>query len=277
MIKAITAALLASAIGSVALAQSNIDDLVTETINFEKQDSDATATARKMYGRDFRIVQAKRVWLEEPTDGYDQMVVLLGEARGCATGCFVSALYYDDKQWLEVWRVPGKSVGLGPVAATGMKPLYDGHRLWKWSGAAYMAQPVPQEQKPRTPTENELKAATEALKERFQGGSEEPEAPNVEAVDVNLKNGDEVAIKVLSTYYCGNSACPVVFLDGKKQLIDVLEAWGPDFSVIDERDDNDRRLIEVATQDGIATYSLGDKNPRSVINAMKITIAGQKR
>ena len=37
MIKAITAALFASAIGSVALAQSNIDDLVTETINLEKQ------------------------------------------------------------------------------------------------------------------------------------------------------------------------------------------------------------------------------------------------
>jgi len=277
VIKAITAALLASAIGSVALAQSNIDDLVTETINFEKQDSDATATARKMYGRDFRIVQAKRVWLEEPTDGYDQMVVLLGEARGCATGCFVSALYYDDKQWLEVWRVPGKSVGLGPVAATGMKPLYDGHRLWQWSGTAYMAQPVPQERKNRTPTEDELKAATEALKERFKGGSEPLEPSNVLAQDVNIKDGDETAILVRSNYYCGNSACPVIFLDGKKQLIDVLEAWGPDFSVIDERDDNNRHLIEVATQDGVVTYSLGDKNPRSVINAMKITIAGQKR
>ena len=52
---------------------------------------------------------------------------------------------------------------------------------------------------------------------------------------------------------------------------------GTRFSVIDERDDNNRHLIEVATQDGVATYSLGDKNPRSVINAMKITIAGQKR
>ncbi|TIO24863.1 MAG: hypothetical protein E5X96_08800, partial [Mesorhizobium sp.] len=145
------------------------------------------------------------------------MVVRLGEARGCATGCFVAALYYDDKQWLEIWRMPGKT---------------DGRRLWQWSGAAYMAQPIPQERKNRAPTEEELKAATEALKERFKGGSEPLEPANVLAQDVDLKTGDEAAILVRSTYYCGNAACPVVFLDGKKQVIDVVQAWGPDFSVI---------------------------------------------
>ncbi|MBK0024396.1 hypothetical protein IAE29_22780 [Ochrobactrum sp. S46] len=277
MIRVITAALLAGVMMTNASAQSGIEDLVTETIDFSKQEPEPTATARKMFGRDFRVVQANRVWLEEPTDGFDQMVVLLGEARGCATGCFVSALYYDDKQWLEVWRVPGKTVGLGAVSPTGMKPLYDGKRLWKWSGAAYMAQPIPQEQKQRTPTEEELKAATEALKARYKGGSEELGAPTASAIDVNLKAGDEVAIAISSTYYCGNSACPVVFLDGKKRLIDVLEAWGPDFSVTDERDENDRHLIEVATHDGVATYSLGKKEPQSVIEPMKITVAGQKR
>lgn len=277
MIGAIAAALLASTIASAAFAQSAIDQIVTETIDFEKPDTDATATARKMYGRDYRVVQANRVWLEEPTDGYDQMVVRLGEARGCATGCFVAALYYDDKQWLEIWRMPGKTVGLGAVSATGMKPIFDGRRLWQWSGAAYMAQPIPQERKNRAPTEEELKAATEALKERFKGGSEPLEPANVLAQDVDLKTGDEAAILVRSTYYCGNAACPVVFLDGKKQVIDVVQAWGPDFSVIDERDDNNRRMVEVATQDGVATYSLGEKEPRSVIEPMKITIAGQKR
>lgn len=277
MIKAMMAALLVFTAVMPAAAQSEIDKIVTETIDFEKPDADATATARKMYGREYRIVQANRVWLEEKTEGYDQIVVRLGEARGCATGCFVSALYYDDKQWLEVWRMPGKTVGLGPVGVTGMKPIYDGRRLWQWSGTAYMAQPIPQEQKGRTPTEAELKAATEALKERYKGGSDPLVPSNVDAVDIKLKAGDEVAIRVSSTYYCGNAACPVVFLDGKKQVIDVLLAWGPDFSVIDERDENDRRLIEVATRDGVATYSLGEQEPRSVIEAMKITIAGQKR
>lgn len=277
MIRIFTAAIMAGVMVTTAWAQSGLDNLVTETIDFSKQEPEATATARKMFGRDFRVVQANRVWLEEPTDGFDQLVVLLGEARGCATGCFVSALYYDDKQWLEVWRVPGKTVGLGAVSPTGMKPLYDGKRLWKWSGAAYMAQPIPQDQKQRTPTEEELKAVTAALKERYKGGSEELAAPDTSAIDVNLKDGNEVAIAVSSNYYCGNSACPVVFLDGKKQLIDVLEAWGPDFSVTDERDDNGRHLVEVATQGGVATYSLGNKEPRSIIEPMKITVAGQKR
>ncbi|MFE0236674.1 hypothetical protein ACFW0F_22280 [Brucella anthropi] len=277
MIRILTAALMAGVMTTSVSAQTSLDDLVTETIDFSKQEPDATATARKMYGRDYRVVQANRVWLEEPTDDYDQMVVLLGEARGCATGCFVSALYYDDKQWLEVWRVPGKTVGLGAISATGMKPLYDGKRLWKWSGAAYMAQPIPQDQQERTPTEDELKAATEALKERFQGGSDELVPPNVASIDVDLKDGNEVAIIVTSDYYCGNSACPVVFLDGDKKLIDILEAWGPDFAVSDQRDDNDRHLIEVATQNGVATYSLGDREPRSIIPPMKITVAGQKR
>ncbi|WP_085043992.1 hypothetical protein [Ensifer aridi] len=271
------AALLAVSMYAPAIAQSPTDQIVTETIDFEKSDADATATARKMYGREFRVVQANRVWLEEPTDGYDQIVVRLGEARGCATGCYVAALYYDDKQWLEVWRMPGKTVGLGAVGVTGMKPIFDGRRLWQWSGTAYMAQPVPQERKNRTPTEEELKAATRVLKERFKGGSEPLEPSNVSAQDLNLKSGDEAAILISSTYYCGNSACPVVFLDGKKQVIDVVLAWGPDFSVIDERDENDRRMVEVATRDGVATYSLGEKEPRSVIEPMKITIAGQKR
>lgn len=272
-----TAALLIAGMHAPAMAQSALDQIVTETIDFEKTDADATATARKMYGREFRVVQANRVWLEEPTDGYDQMVVRLGEARGCATGCYVAVLYYDDKQWLEVWRMPGKTVGLGAVGVTGMKPIFDGRRLWQWTGTAYMAQPVPQERKNRTPTEEELKAAAQALKERFKGGSEPLEPLNVSAQDVNLKSGDEAAILISSIYYCGNSACPVVFLDGKKQVIDVVLAWGPDFSVIDERDGNDRRMVEVATRDGVATYSLGEKEPRSVIEPMKITIAGQKR
>ncbi|TXH84908.1 MAG: hypothetical protein E6Q77_01515 [Rhizobium sp.] len=276
MIRFLTAALLSSSLLTPAMAQS-VDDVVTETIDFKTPDSAATSTARQMYGKEFRTVAAQRVWLEDPDDDYEQLVVMMGAERNCATGCFVAALYYDETQWLEVWRRPGKSVGLGPVGLTGMKPIYDGFRLWKWSGTNYLAQPLTQERKPRQPTEAELATATDALNKQFRGGSEPLDPATVDAIDVNIQKGREVALLISSTYYCGNSACPIVFLDDQGKWIGTLKALGPDFAVTSDKDENGRRLIEVSVAGGIETYSLGDDQPRSSLGPMKITIAGSKR
>jgi hypothetical protein len=270
----------AAMFSSIALstaAAAPIDSVVTETIDFKSPDSQATTIARQMYGREFRTVAAQRVWLEEPDKDFEQLAVLLGEDRNCATGCFIATLYYDETQWLEVWRRPGKTIGLGPVGVTGMKPLFDGTRLWKWSGTNYLAQPIHQDVTPRPPTEAELRTATDAIKAKYRGGIEPLEPATVSAVDINIKTGKEVALLLTSPYYCGNSSCPIIFLDDEGKSIGVLRALGPDFAITRDYDANGRRLVEVSVYGGIETYSLGEAEPRSKIGPMEISVAGTKR
>jgi hypothetical protein len=254
-----------------------MQNVPTETVDFDKPDMNATDVARKMYGREFRSVAARRVWLEDPTDGYDQLLVRLGKERNCTAGCVVAALYYDNKQWLEVWRQPANTVGLGPVDESGMKPIFDGQRLWRWSGKAYLAQPIVQTRASRVLTEGELKTTIAALGQEFKEVRQSLEPADVLAVDIDLKDGNEAAMLVSSQYYCGNSACPIVFLDGSKVPLGVLYAFGPDFAVTDARDGHNRRLVEVSVAGGVATYSIGEREPRSRIGPMAITIAGTKR
>ncbi|MGA1834244.1 hypothetical protein [Rhizobium wenxiniae] len=272
---ALTAMFAATVLNTASAA--SIDSVVTETIDFKTPDSQATTTARQMYGREFRTVAAQRVWLEEPDKDFEQLAVLLGKERNCASGCFIATLYYDETQWLEVWRRPGKAIGLGPVGLTGMKPLFDGTRLWKWSGTNYLAQPLHQEIKPRPPSEAELQTATEAIKAEYRGGIEPLEPATVSAVDVNVKTGKEVALLLTSTYYCGNSTCPIIFLDEAGKSIGLLRALGPDFAITRDYDANGRRLVEVSVYGGVETYSLGESKPRSKIGPMDISVAGTKR
>ncbi|HET7413215.1 MAG TPA: hypothetical protein VFJ18_11215 [Pararhizobium sp.] len=260
-----------------ALAASAIDSVITETVDFARPNGNATNVARQMYGSEFPSVLAERVWLTKKSDGYDQMLVRLGKDRDCTGGCFVAALYYDGKQWLEIWRRPGKSVGLGPVGPAGLKPLSDGHHIWRWYDKAYIEAVNSQAQHPRAPSGDELKATVKALNTEFGPGPKLAAPADVSAVDIDLKDGNGSAMLVSSTYYCGNSACPVVILDGASHVLATLYSLGPDIATVPEKDKAGRHFVEVTVPGGVATWSVSDGRQVSVTKPMEITIAGDRR
>ena len=262
---------------SAALAQDS--DVATKYITFDDLDPDATQVARKMYGRFYRMVEAERVWLEEPTDSYDQMVVRLGDNRKCDPNCGVVALYYSepDAMWLEVWRGLGDAVGIGEVGLDGIRSIHseDG-RVWKWFSTAYSPQVLGDVFEPRVASEEEKRAAYGVLNARSTP-PDGVEPPEFSAFDVNLKNGGETIITARSIYYCGNGPCPLIVLDEDNEAIANFRTYGNDFALEPERDDEGYRLIELSIDDGIGVYSIGSGERVKTIDLMPVTEAGREK
>jgi hypothetical protein len=251
----ISAALVASIAGA-PLPVNAQEDVATEIVTFEAIDSDATQVARRMYGRYYPVVQARRVWLEEPTDGYDQMVVRLGENRRCDPECMVVVLYYSepDSMWLEVWRGKGDEIGIGEIGMSGIRSLHaDDGRIWKWQGANYAPTTLGEKPEERTASETEKRATFAALKEEFLEIPTDIEPPDYSAYDAPLKDGDETIVYVNSIYFCGNTACPLVILDGEKRPLSLLYAYDWDFAIRPERDEEGYPPWSSALQKGLGS------------------------
>lgn len=261
-----------------AVASENLlQGLVLETIEFEKPDFDATSTARRMYGKEYRMIEAQRVWLENPTTGFEQLAVRLSKDRNCSDNCILSALYYDDKQWLEVWRGKGKQLQLGKMGMSGMKDIYDGERMWNWAGEGYIPKPVPRNYQSRKPDETELRVATDTLKELFAKSYSADEPVDLLSYDVDIKDGKGTVISVSSIYYCGNSACPIIVLDENKQKLGTFYSLDSDFSISKKVDANGRHLIETPVPGGVDVFSIDSDSPTEELRQQTVSIAGRSR
>ena len=266
-------------------------DVATQIISFKHIDSKATEVARKMYGRFYPFVEAERVWLEEPSEGYDQMIVRLGPNRRCKPHCMIVALYYsrDDAMWLEVWRGRGNHIGIGEIGIDGIRSIHDaGGRIWNWSSGNYRPSTLGKRPKPRPATEQEKKAVLSVLisacssktLECSKGDGKMPdgeEPPEYSAYDIPLKEGGETFIAVGSIYFCGNSACPLLLLDKDNHLISHLYAYAGDFAIKPERGKNNIPLVELFVADGIAVHDIGSDRQVDLIEAQPVRKAGRRK
>lgn len=243
-------------------------------VNFDGSDSQATSTARKMYGKKFRLVDAKRVWLKEPDDGYEQMVVRLSTERTCTDNCTYAVLFYDDKQWLELWRGTAKEFELGPLGDNGMRGIYDGSRMWQWTGDEYWPGLAEYKFLYRDAKPEEKRAVDAALS---AGTGEKRDDTTYSVLDLPLKNGTGAIVSIQSPYYCGQLNCPAFVLNEKSELVGNYDAIESQAGASPLRDKDANPLIETVTSKGLTVYQLGGLKPDFTIDAQTPIIAGRDR
>ena len=220
--------------------------IATETIDFKKPDRDATNIARQMYGKTYAYVAAERFWLIKPEEGTnDQIAVQLGQNEGCAGDCEVAILYHTDNGWADIWRESGETIGLGPVdEMTGLKSVVHANRAYDWDGKNYYPMPVGDIPKFRPASEAEMKLAVGWIKDNL-GLPDSAGPPEISVVDMDLKSGDEKALMLQGTAFCGNAECPVLIVDGD-EILTALTSVGPDVRQgTGLRDTQGYRMVEV--------------------------------
>jgi len=244
------------------------------TVKFDGGDPAATQTARRMYGKDFRLVEAKRIWLKDKDDGYEQMAVRLSTKAKCTDNCTYAILFYDDRQWLELWRGTVKELQLGPVGDNGLRGIYDGHRMWSWTGHGYW--PNLSEYKfDYRPIEPAEQAAVDNALARPSGVKRDDTQYSV--LDLPLKEGKGALVSIQSLYYCGQGACHVFVLDKDRKVISELGSIEAQAGLSPLRDQAGNPLIELVTLRGVAVYRYGDNTPFYEISEIKPVIAGRRR
>ena len=244
---ATTRAIAALAVLTVLAGTAAAQTVSTETIDFKKPDRDATKIARAMYGQKYPWVSAERFWLIKPEEGQnDQIAVQLGQKADCASECEVMILYHTDNGWANIWRESGKTFGLGTVnEMTGLKSVVHANRTWDWDGKNYYPMPVGDVPKYRPASEAEMSLAVGWIKDHLDL-PDTVEPPTISVVEMDLKSGDEKALMLQGTPFCGNSECPVLIVDGDRILTNVMSI-GPDVRQgTGLRDTDGYRMIEVS-------------------------------
>ena len=271
MLRGLAALLAACVMATTAMGQT----VATQTIDFDKPDEDATAVARAMYGKRFAHVAAKRFWLIEPKDGMsDQLAVQLGSRKPCAKDCEVAVLFHTDNGWANIWREKGDSLAIGELdELTGLKSIIHEGRAWEWDGKNYFAMPYGDVPKYRQASEDEMKLAIDWVKANLNL-PETVAPPNLSVVDMDLKSGDEKAIFLQGTAFCGNSECPVLIVDGGKVLTRV-DSLGPDVREGKGlRDPKGYKMIEVMHPTTVDIVSPGNGQVALTFGAEPIVRAG---
>ena len=254
-----------------AIAQT----VATETIDFENPDRDATTIARQMYGQRYPWVSAQRFWLITPEEGKnDQIAIQLGQTEDCAGECEVAILYHTENGWAEIWREEGDSFGLGPVnEITELKSVVHDNRTYDWDGKNYYPMPFGDVPKYRPASEAEMQLAVDWIKENMSL----PDAvapPTISVVDMDLKDGDEKALMLEGTAFCGMDECPVLIVDGDEVLTKV-DSLGPDVRVgTGLRDTDGYKMIEVGRPMSIDVVSPGSGQVATDLVAEPVIRAG---
>ncbi|QWK81262.1 hypothetical protein [Ochrobactrum sp. BTU1] len=244
------------------------------TIKFDGSDPQATSVARKMYGHQFRYVEAKRLWLKEPDAGFEQMVLKLSTEKSCTDDCLYAVLFHDDKQWLELWRGKAKNLQFGPVGDNGLRGIYDGTRMWKWTGDEYWPQLAETkfDFRPIKPVE---KAAVD--KDLARKSDDRRSDTKYSVLDLPLNDGNGAIISISSLYYCGQTLCTVFVLDERAKILAKYGSMEGQAGASSLRDANNNPLVETVSFNGLNLYKIGSDTPAYEIAAQKPTIAGKKR
>ncbi|WP_279483543.1 hypothetical protein [Aureimonas sp. SK2] len=250
-----------------------------EKVRFEKEDRTATQIARRMYQPEFQYVSAERIWLRDPVEGAtDQLAVKIGFGPSCERDCSVAVLYHTGGEWAEVWRGPGKEIELGEVdEVTGLKSIFSKNREWQWGGAKYEPNLYGGYPTRRPATETEMRLAVEWLNANQPDVAGTSDAPTIDALDVNLMNGDETLIFMQGIAVCGNDECPLLVTDAGK-VIQQFYAIGPDAGVGDGRTDaNGFRALEIQTSQDVSVVSATTGETLEHILPMDVIPAGTPR
>lgn len=273
----ITAGIAASlALSTVVRAQQGV---ALEKVTFERENQAATQLARKMYQPEFSYVSAQRIWLREPAEGaIDQVAVKLGFGPNCQRDCRVAVLYHTNGEWAEVWRGGGKTVALGQISElTGLKSIFADNREWTWGGAKYEPSLYGGYPPRRAANEAEMRLAVEWLNANVPDVAGTADAPKIEALDVDLMNGDETLVFLQGVSVCGNAECPVLAVDDGK-VLHQFWAIGSDAGIADGRTDQaGYRLIEVQTAQDISVVSPSTGEVTQHIRPQEVIAAGTPR
>ncbi len=250
--------------------------VTTQRIDFKQPDRDATSIARSMYGEKYPHVVAERFWLIDQDEGaVDQLALQLGQHERCAGDCEVAVLYHTENGWAEIWRETGRTIGVGEMDdITGLKSIVHANRSWEWDGQNYYPMPVGDVPEYRQATEGEMQVALDWIKENLSlPDSVAP--PNLNVVDMNLKDGNEKAIFIQGTAFCGNDECPVLIVDGDEVLTEV-SSLGPDVRQgTGLRDTKGYRMVEVMHALSIDVVSPGTGQTVMEMKAEPVVRAGE--
>lgn len=245
-----------------------------QSVSFDGGDPQATSVARQMYGSMFRWVEARRIWLKAPDDGYEQMVVQLSPDRACSQDCLYAVLYHDDPQWLELWRGRASALRLGPIGPEGLRSIDDGVRLWRWTGGAYWPGLHEDRFAYRAIKPQEQASIETALKGMLAGGDEET---RYGVLDLPLNDGMGALVSVTSLDFCGQAGCPVFVLNKDAQIVGRFYAIEGQSGAALTRDVRGNPLIETRSVSGVVVYRIGEENPVLEITAQRPMIAGGQR
>jgi hypothetical protein len=270
-------------VGVFAKGETNGDqpttDIAVQEISFSRSDTEALNIARRMYGRDFAYVKAVRVWLEAPNEDPEQLLLKVGRDRNCLSECFNLALFYN-QQWLEIYRRPATdTLGLSAVSPTGLRSIIEDGRVWAWNTKAYIPQPDLAGMRKRSAAEKELETVSQVLGaniDEITATSFGP--PEVDAYSVDLRSGKEKILVVRSPYFCGQSSCPVLLLDGDGQPIRILNSLEGVVGVSRSlRDEQGYRGVEILSRDGVIVVSPTSGEILETIQVQAISVAGSVR
>lgn len=243
-------------------------------LSFDGGDPQATAVARQIYGASFRWVVAQRIWLKAPDDGFEQMAAQLSADRDCSVNCLYAVLFYDDRNWLELWRGRATELQLGPVGPDGLRGIHDGVRLWRWMGGVYRPDLREYRFDYRAIKPQEKTSIETALKGAF--GQSDPDA-RYQVLDLPLKSGTGALVSLSSLTFCGQSVCPVFVLDENAKILAHLQSMDGESGAALARDVHDNPLIETRSVRGVELYRIGDQQPVMEIRAQSPIIAGRQR
>ncbi|MGW6778768.1 hypothetical protein ACWF50_12085 [Brucella pseudogrignonensis] len=245
-----------------------------QTLTFDGGDPQATAVARQMYGSIFRFVEARRIWLKAPDDGYEQMAVQLSQDKDCSRNCLYAVLYHDDPRWLEVWRGPAGALRLGPIGPEGLRSIDDGMRLWRWTGGAYWPA-LHEERFAYRAIRPQEKASIETGLKAMSGAGDDGIRYGV--LDLPLKDGMGALVAVASLDFCGQAGCPVFVLDEDARILGRFHAIEGQAGASSTRDAQGNPMIETRSVSGVGVYRIGEDMPAFEIKAQRPILAGGQR
>lgn len=243
-------------------------------LSFDGSDRQATAVARQMYGGMFRWVEARRIWLKAPDDGFEQMAVQLSNDRSCSQNCLYAVLFHDDHNWLELWRGRASGLHLGPIGPEGLRGIYDGVRLWSWAGGAYRPGLREHRFDYRAMKPQERTSIETALAGMFAAGDAET---RYAVLDLPLNDGLGAIVSITSLTYCGQWVCPVFVLDKTARIVGRFQSIEGQSGAALERDASGNPMIETLSVNGLVVYRIGDTMPVFTISAQSPIIAGRER
>lgn len=243
-------------------------------VPFDGSDPQATAVARQMYGGMFRWVEASRIWLKAPDDGFEQMAVQLSKDRNCDQNCLYAVLFHDDRNWLELWRGRASALHLGPIGPEGLRGIHDGVRLWSWAGGAYRPGLREYRFDYRAMKPQERTSIETALAEMFAAGDAET---RYAVLDFPVNDGVGAIVSVTSLTYCGQLVCPVFVLDKTAQIVGRFQSIEGQSGAALERDASGNPMIETLAVNGLVVYRIGDTMPVFTLSAQRPIIAGRER